>query len=94
MWGPKYGGQQALDFDETAQVVSEVPKTISRIEHSLQNAPQTILNRIYDIIGLDKIDDDILCNLVIARICQPQNKVSTVEYLKSHFAEVVKLHNI
>lgn len=93
-WISKYGGQQEIDFDETAQVVAEVRKTISRIERSLQNAPQTILNRIYDSIGFGEIDDNILRNLVIARICQPQSKVATVEYLKSHFAEDVKLHNI
>lgn len=93
-WIARYGGQQQLDFDETEQAVTEVRKTVSRIERSLQNTPQTILNRIYDSIGFNQINDNILRNLVIARICQPLSKVATVEYLKSHFAEDIRLHNI
>ena len=33
-------------------------------------------------------------HLVIARVCQPQSKVATAEYLKSYFDEDVRLHNI
>lgn len=78
-WISQYGGQQTVNFDETAQVVAEARKTIFRIERSLQHAPQAILNHIYDSIGFGGIDENILRNLVIARICQPLSKVATVE---------------
>lgn len=93
-WISKYNGQQALDFNETNVVLQEVRKTISRIERTLQNSTQVILSRIYDSIGFNVIDDSILRNLVIARICQPMSKAATVEYLKSHFAEDIHLHNL
>ena len=93
-WISKYGGQQLLDFDETAKVIVETKNTISRIERTLQNAPQTILNRIYDDIGFSAIGDDILRHLVVARVCQPLSKVATVEYLRSYFDEDVHLHDI
>lgn len=79
-----------MDFNETTQAVAEIRQTISRIERSLQNVPQTILNRIYDSIGFNQVDDAILRNLVIARVCQPQSKVATVEYLKSSQQEIIQ----
>ena len=42
---------------------------IDGIESVLLNGPQLILNKIYNEIGFDAIDDDVLRNLVIARIC-------------------------
>lgn len=93
-WISKYEGQQTFDFSETDMALQEVRKTISRIERTLQNSPQVILNRIYDSIGFNEIDDNILRNLVIARICQPMSKAATVEYLKAHFAEDIRLHDL
>lgn len=93
-WISKYGGQQLFDFDETQKAITETRNTISRIERTIQNAPQSILNRIYDSIGFGAIGDDILRHLVVARVCQPLSKVATVEYLKSYFDEDVHLHNI
>lgn len=93
-WISKYGGQQLFDFDETQKAITETRNTISRIERTLQNAPQSILNRVYDSIGFGAIGDDILRHLVVARVCQPLSKVATVEYLKSYFDEDVHLHNI
>ena len=93
-WISRYGGQQLLDFDETEKAITETKNTISRIERTLQNAPQTILNRIYDSIGFSAIEDDVLRYLVVARVCQPLSKVATTEYLKMYFGEDVYLHNI
>jgi transposase len=76
------------------KAINETRNTISRIERTIQNAPQSILNRIYDSIGFGAIGDDILRHLVVARVCQPLSKVATVEYLKSYFDEDVHLHNI
>ena len=93
-WIDHHTGQLPLDFDESEKVLQEVKDTMSRIERALHNTPQVILNHIYDSIGFDAIDDEILRHLVIARVCQPQSKVATVEYLKSYFDEDVRLHNI
>lgn len=93
-WIDEYTGQMSFDFDDSEKALQEVKNTIALIERTLQNTPQTILGSIYDSIGFDAIDDDILRHLVIARVCQPQSKVATVEYLKSYFDEDVQLHNI
>ena len=74
--------------------MEEIRRTISMIERTLQNAPQVILGHVYDRIGFNAIEDDILRHLAIARVCQPMSKVATVEYLKSYFDEDVQLHNI
>ena len=93
-WISSYAGQQLLDFDETEEAIRETREIISRIERTLQNAPQSILTRIYENIGFGAISDDILRHLVIARVCHPSSKVATVEYLKSYFDEDVRLHSI
>lgn len=94
LWIDEYTGQQTFDFDESERVLQNVDDTILHIESTLHNTPQVILNHIYDSIGFNAIDDEILRHLVIARVCQPQSKVATVEYLKSYFDEDVRLHNI
>ena len=48
----------------------------------------------YRLVGFDAIEDDILKQLVIARLCQPSSKAGTVDYLKSRFDEDVELHRI
>ena len=93
-WAMSYGGQQLLDFDETEHAIREVKSVLSRVERTLHNTPQAILNRIYDGIGFNAIEDGILRHLVAARVCQPMSKVATAEYLKSYFDEDVRLHSI
>ena len=67
---------------------------LGNIENILLKGPQLILNRVFKLVGFDTIDDDILKQLVIARLCQPASKSGTVEYLKSYFDEDVELHKI
>src|SRR5690606_5334360 len=71
-----------------------VDHLLSNIENILLNGSQLVLDRVYDSIGFNKIEDDILRHLVTARLSQPMSKAATVEYLKSHFDQDVKLHNI
>lgn len=82
-----YEGQQVLDFDGASKAHESTEEFIGGIESVLLNGPQLILNRIYDDIGFNAIDDEVLRNLVIARICQPGSKLATAAYLKSHFDE-------
>jgi len=67
---------------------------LNNIENILLNGPQLILNQVYHLIGFDTIEDEILKQLVIARLCQPSSKSGTVAYLKSYFDEDVELHKI
>ena len=67
---------------------------LRNIENILLNGTQLILNQVFKLIGFDAVGDDILKQLVIARLCQPLSKAGTVEYLKSHFDEDVELHKL
>ena len=93
-WVLRSCGQQLLDFDAAERTRDEYWNMLSNVERTLQNAPQMILNRVYDNIGFNAIGDDILRHLAIARVCQPMSKAATADYLKSYFDEDVKLHNI
>lgn len=83
--------QQELKQQEEKQVIEYL---LSNIENILINGTQLILDRVFNIIGFNKIDDKILQNLVIARLSQPMSKSATVEYLKSYFDEDLQLHKI
>lgn len=60
----------------------------------LINGTQLLLGRIYDSIGFNAIEDDVLRHLVIARLTQPRSKLATVDYLKSYYDEDVDLNRI
>ena len=66
----------------------------NHIENILLNGTQLILNRVYSLTGFDKINDSILKDLVVARICQPSSKAATVDYLKDCFDEALNLDKI
>ena len=90
-------GQKEIDFDGDAVMHSErieVERVLSNISSVILNGPQMILDQIYDSIGFNRIKDDVLRHLVIARVCQPASKSATVEYLKSYFHEDVSLDKI
>ncbi len=76
---------------EERQVVDYL---LSNIENILLNGTQLILERVFQKIGFDAIDDPIFKHLVTARISQPSSKAGTVDYLKSYFDEDVELHQI
>jgi transposase len=71
-----------------------VENFLSKVENILLNGTQMILNPLFDNIGFNGIKDDILKHLVVSRICHPQSKVATVDYLKSYFDEDVDLNKI
>jgi len=71
-----------------------VEHLLDKVEKILINGMQLILNSVFKTVGFDKINDYILKHLVVSRICQPQSKVATVDYLKSYFDEDVELHKI
>ncbi|KAA6323983.1 hypothetical protein EZS27_026636 [termite gut metagenome] len=72
----------------------ETARVLGNINNILINGTQLILNCVFHSIGFDTINDDILKQLVISRICQPSSKSGTVNYLKSYFDEDVNLSKI
>ena len=67
---------------------------LSNVENILINGTKLILDKVFQSIGFDKLNDDILLHLVTARLSQPLSKSATVDYLKSHFDEDIQLHKI
>ena len=95
-WVSQQLGQRDI-FLEHAHKIEEkeiVENFLSKVENILLNGTQMILNPLFDNIGFNGIKDDILRHLVVSRICHPQSKVATVDYLKSYFDEDVDLNKI
>ena len=96
-WVRRYGGQQEIDFVQSSIVQQEFlesERVLNNISAVVLNGPQQILNQVYDSIGFNRIRDEVLRHLVIARICQPSSKSATADYLKSYFHEDVSLDQI
>jgi hypothetical protein len=65
-------------FEKYQRQVEEKQVTeylLSNIENFLLNGTQLILNRVFKNIGFNKIEDEILKQPVVSRICQPRSKV-------------------
>lgn len=94
-WMEMHGGQQTFDFDNAkGRKIEETERVIDNLDAALINGTQLLLTQIYDSIGFNRINDDILRYLVISRVSQPMSKLSTVEYLKSYYDEDVDLNQI
>lgn len=88
-WIDNYLGQQDI-FEQSNKVEEEtqlVEYLVSNIESILLNGTQLILEKIFKSVGFDQLGDDILQQLVIARLSQPLSKSATVAYLKDYFNE-------
>ncbi|GHS91745.1 hypothetical protein FACS1894174_05130 [Bacteroidia bacterium] len=94
-WIHAYAGQQELDFNDVkGREREETERVISNTDTVLINGTQLLLDRIYDDIGFNRIPDEILRHLVIARVSQPASKLATTEYLKSYYDEDVDLNHV
>ena len=94
-WLRSYAGQQDLDFENSKErEAEETERVIDNMDAVLINGTQLLLSRIYDSIGFNRIPDEILRHLVIARVSEPASKLATTEYLKSHYDEDVDLNHI
>ena len=74
--------------------VDEVRRVLSRVSNILLNGCDLILDRIFDRVGFNAIEDDVFRKLVKARLACPASKAATVEYLKNHFDDDVDLSKI
>ena len=94
-WIDTYEGQRQLDFDDKRQRErEETERVVSNMDALLINGTQLLLGRIYDEIGFNVVNDEVLRHLVIARLSQPRSKLATVDYLKSYYDEDVNLDKI
>ena len=94
-WAHPKCGQLEIDFDDSkGREREETRRVIGNMASVLINGSQLLLNRIYDSIGFNRIPDEILRHLVIARVSQPASKLATVAYLKSYYDEDVDLSAI
>lgn len=74
--------------------IQDVNRFLSNVTNILINGSDLILDRVFDSIGFNKIEDDIFRKLVKARLSYPASKAATVEYLKNHFDDDVDLSRI
>ena len=94
-WLNTNGGQQSIDFENLKErEIEETERFFDNIDAVLINGTQLLLNQLYDSIGFNRIHDEVLRHLVIARVSQPMSKLATVEYLKSYYDEDVDLNHI
>ena len=56
---------------------------VSNIIGTSLKSPQTIINKVYDRIGFNAVQDAKLRHLVVSRLCSPMSKKATVDYLRS-----------
>lgn len=95
LWLRTHDGQLELDLDNRrGKELEETERVVGNLDAVLINGTQLLLNQVYDSIGFNRIPDDILRHLVIARVSQPRSKLATVEYLKSYYNEDVDLNRI
>src|SRR5574344_11596 len=85
-----YGEEQANKERE----IAEIESFISNIDNILLNGVDLILDKVFECVGFDKIEDNIFRQLVKSRLSYPSSKAATVEYLKNHFDEDVNLSKI
>ena len=94
-WIRSYGGQRELDFDNRrGKEFEETARVVGNMDAVLINGTQLLLDQVYDGIGFNRIPDEILRHLVIARVSQPRSKLATVDYLKSYYDEDIGLNRI
>lgn len=94
-WIRSFGGQQEIDFDDSrGRELEETARVVNNMDAVLINGTQLLLEQVYDDIGFNRIPDEILRHLVIARVSQPGSKYATVDYLKSYYDEDIDLNHI
>ena len=69
-------------------------RVVSNIDNILINGAELILNRVFDRIGFNQIEDDVFRKLVQSRLSFPASKAATVEYLKNYYDEDLDLSKI
>jgi transposase len=85
-----FGAEKKAQADEQAQVL----QLLNNIENILINGTELILDKVFNKVGFNQIEDEIFRKLVQSRLSCPSSKSATVEYLKNYFDEDVNLTKI
>ena len=83
-----------VDRERCEAEVLAAERLLSRVTNISINGSDLILDRVFDKIGFNQIEDIVFRQLVKARLAYPASKAATVEYLKNHFDEDVSLSKI
>jgi transposase len=87
-------GKASLFFEHEDLIIENFVNNL-RQDQLCVIGPQLVLEKIYNIIGYDKIDTSIYFkHLVICRIAYPGSKLRTIEYLSRHHNIEVSVHTI
>ena len=84
-------GEERLKCEEERLNVEQF---LSNITNITIDGADLILDRVFDNVGFNRIDDDVFRKLVKARLSYPASRAATVEYLKNHFDDDVSLSRI
>ena len=84
-------GEERKRFEQERMNAERLLNSITNI--AIDGA-DLILDKVFDNVGFNRIEDDILRKLVKARLSYPASKSATVEYLKNHFDDDVSLSKI
>lgn len=84
-------GEERSLYEEELQSMERVLSCITNISI---NGADLILDRVFDKVGFNMVEDEVFRKLVKARLSYPASKAATVEYLKNHFDEDVSLSKI
>lgn len=84
-------GEERIRFEQERMNAERLLNSITNI--AIDGA-DLILDKVFDNVGFNRIEDDILRKLVKARLSYPASKSATVEYLKNHFDDDVSLSKI
>ena len=76
------------------QEIEITERVVSNIDNILLNGTELILNRVFDRIGFNRIEDVVFRKLVLSRLSFPASKAATVEYLKNYYDEDLDLSKI
>ncbi|WP_455625586.1 IS1634 family transposase [Parabacteroides sp.] len=76
------------------QEICQTEEFLSNIDNILVNGDELILNRVFDSIGFNQIEDKVFRKLVQSRLSYPASKAATVEYLKNYYDEDLDLSRI
>ena len=69
-------------------------RVLSNIDNILLNGTELILDRVFDRVGFNLVEDEVFRKLVQSRLSFPASKAATVEYLKNYYDEDIDLSKI
>lgn len=80
-WIKEYKGNLEIPFNNEEQIADSV---LDRVEKITVSGTELLLDKIFNDIGFNVINDDIFRWLIYSRICFPASKLKTCDYLSTY----------